>query len=161
MENSELLDDNMGGMQLSNAAKDHLRTASTWSKVIAIFSFICLGLGILGTLGMFAMGGILAAQMGGAFFLVPLFTLAILGVAFYVTLCLYRFSDKAKMAVATDNSDYLNASIEQLGKYFKINGILLIAAIALYLIILIVAGSMAGSVMDGMDGMDGLDSSGF
>ena len=151
MENSQLLDDNMGGMQLSNAAKDHLRTASTWSKVIAIFTFIFLGFGSLGALGMFTMGGILAAQMGGLFFLIPLFTLAIMGVAFYVTLCLYRFSDKAKMAVATDNSDYLNASIENLGKYFKINGILLIAAIAIYVIIIIIAASMAGSAMDGLD----------
>lgn len=154
MEMNQLLDDQArDGMTLNAEAQNHLRTASKWSKIIAIFGFIFLGLGLAISLFSMLFSGAMASQSGvdagvGAYLVImQVFMLAVLGLGIYITLCLYRFGSKSSLALNSNSPGELADSISNLGKYFKINGIMIIVIIVFYLLMLIVAGGSMLSLM--------------
>jgi hypothetical protein len=157
MENNEILDlglnnpSNQGG--LTSEDKDYLDTAAKWAKFMAIMGFIVVGLMVLVSLSMFAMGSLMGSafegsgaspKMGGMLgaglgIVYLLLTLPL----FFTCLYLYRFATKMKDSLYSSNLTATEAFLN-LRNYFRMRGYLVIAILALYLLALLFGlGSMA------------------
>lgn len=141
MDENQILDDQHGyQLFITKEAKASLKTAATWSNFLAILGFI--GVGIMVLVALFA-GSFLSMmsnmRQDAAFpFPVWIFTviyLIIAAVYFFPVLFLYRFANKTKAALASNDSEKLAESFLNLGKHYKFLGIMFIAFLALYILV--------------------------
>lgn len=122
----------------------HLNTARKWAMFLAIIGFIFLGLLIV--IGLIA-GTFLTTFNSGekglgipeSLLFVPVLLMAV--IYFFPVLFLFRFSKHTSHAVLTLDNLEFHKAIKNLKYYFAYIGILLIIVLALYIVVLIVAGS--------------------
>ncbi len=153
MQNINVLDQNYenGQIELSNQAIDYIRESAKWGTFLSIVGFIFIGLLVIIALfvGVFfsAMGSDIPgtedlAMMGP---LLTVFYLILAGLYLYPTLKLYQFSNKAKKAIANNNSVTMTESLGNLKSMFKFMGIMTIVILGLYAL-LILFGIIGGAI---------------
>ncbi len=136
-------DHSQNGINVTSTAQAGLKTAASWSTFLAILGFIFAGLMALASVGsLFLVGQF--SQLGIPFpvWIIPLFYIGMTALMIITLLFLYRFASKTKTALAAGSSAELEGALVNLGKYFKIVGIMTIAVLILYVILLSSFGSL-------------------
>jgi uncharacterized membrane protein YjgN (DUF898 family) len=144
-------------IEISQESLGYLDTTRKWTMFFAIIGFIFLGMmliiGILagsflsaftskmsGMQGMQGMEGAKAAGgIAGVFVFIILLVFAV--IYFFPLLYLLRFSRHTKKAVANLDANELQSGLKYLKLFWKYIGILMIVLLAVYLLVLIIAGS--------------------
>lgn len=145
MDENQILDnENQGAFALPSQALESLRTAASWSGFLAILGFILIGLMVV--FGLF-FGAIMGTMMSSfrETTLLP-FSAGVFGVIyivfgllyFFPVLYLWKFSDKTKAALRSNNTPALNEAFFNLGRHYKYIGIMSIVIIALYLVLFVI-----------------------
>ena len=127
---------------IDSVSQVHLKETAMWAKFLAIAGFIisiliAIGAVFAGTMfnklaaGM--PGGSKAGMMTGG--VIMLMYLLIAAVAFFMSLFLFRFGVKMKVALITNDQESLNLSFQNLKVYYRFAGIITI----IYLVILLLA----------------------
>ncbi|CAM3681240.1 DUF5362 domain-containing protein [Mucilaginibacter galii] len=140
------------GLVLSEEALYYLQTAAKWAKFLAILGFI--GCVIMVLVGLFAgsifskMGTVSAypsvmSQSAGAF--MSVFYIAFALLYFFPSLYLYQFAKFAQNALLFSSSQDITLAMGKLKSFFKFVGILIIAILSLYLLIVIGVFVMMGT----------------
>lgn len=130
------MEETIGRIAIGEADRAHLKTAAKWSKFLAIVQFICIGLMLVIALMMMLAGGVMKASMAevpgwgdmpaGFFTGYGVVLILIMVLMFFITLYLYNFAVKTLKAIAEGNDAVMTEAFANLGKYFRIQGILLI-----------------------------------
>jgi preprotein translocase subunit SecG len=127
-------------LQIDSIAHAHLAETAKWGNFLGIVGFVLSGL--LAILALFAgalLGGLGSAYGGGGAIVsagfVTILYLFFAALYFFMSLFLYRFSSKMKVALYSTDQDNLNASFLNLKNLYKMMGILTI----IYLGILVLA----------------------
>lgn len=151
MENNDILDQgynaplNQSG--LSSEDKGYLDTASKWAKFLGIMGFIFTGFIIIAALFMFTYGSSLGSAFGGnspisggvlGFGVGFLYILLALPY-FFISLYMYRFATKTQTALYSSNDVALTEAFKNLRNFFRLMGILIVAILVLYLVIVLFA----------------------
>lgn len=125
------------GLQVDYDSGNMFNEAVKWSKFLAVFYFVCIGLSVLGLafastflistfsnvmpgLGIEAFGGVV---IGIIAIVLLIFT--------YTTILLYRFSTLVKQGIERQNQATFNDGIRSLKTYFLIYGIFTLIALVL------------------------------
>jgi len=135
------------GLGIDPIAKAHLAETAKWARFLAILGFVLMGLIVLLTI--FA-GAFLATLSGGfrandangpaitglaagfQFF----FLILMVALYFFPCLFLFHFANKMKLALAANDQETLNASFQNLKKFFRFIGIMTLIVLAFYAIII-------------------------
>lgn len=146
-----------GRIVIGENDRNHLRRAGKWAQFIAIVNFICLGLGFVGALIMLLAGGAMSAAMSevsklpaGFMTGYSLFIILMLVLAFVLTLFLYRFASKTLSAIEQGNDAVMSEAFANLGKYFRLQGIILIVGFVLVILMLVLVSAFAGALAGAM-----------
>lgn len=134
-------------LYIDETGKENLLQSVKWSKFIAIFLFVILGLMILGGLMLGATGSVLeqySYASGNASFagmskvlMVTYILMAIL--YFFPTLYLYKFSSLIKSSMYLNNQQQFNEALVYQRKMYKFVGIMVMIMIILYALLFIFA----------------------
>ena len=152
MENSQ----EIRKIEINQESLGYLDTTRKWTMFFAILGFIFLGImliiGLLGGSflsaftskmsgieGMQGMGGAKAAG-GIASVLFFIYMLVFAVIYFFPLFYLFRFSRHTKKAVANLDTNELQLGLKNLKSYCKYIGILMIICLAVFLLVLIIAG---------------------
>ena len=140
-------------IEISQESLGYLDTMRKWTMFFAIIGFIFLGIMlIIGLLagsfmslftskisGMQGMEGAKAAGgIAGVLFFIYMLVFAV--IYFFPLLYLFRFSRHTKNAVANLDANELQLGLKNLKSYWKYIGILMIICLAVFLLVLIIAG---------------------
>jgi hypothetical protein len=144
-------------VEIGQEALGYLDTTRKWTMFFAILGFIGLGLMILiglvagsiirrftsGMSGMEGMEGMSSAgAVGGMATVMMVIILLIIAVIyFFPLLYLLKFSQHAKNAVATGDSNEMTLALKYQKSYWKYLGILVIILLVVYLIIFLIFGA--------------------
>ncbi len=145
------------GLQVTRNMKVNWVSTAKWTMFLTVITFIYLGFAVLAMFVVMPMMGTALAMGGqselagmiesaGAAFII--FALLVLGVMFMITLFQLRFSTGIQRAMQYDSQEAFESAWRNLRNYFRWNGIITIAIIAIYVIALIFLGSMAASRPD-------------
>ena len=143
MDENQIIDnihDENSNLYLTKEARESLYKTSNWALGFSILGFLGVGMGILSSISIFAMGGLIGAEAGGPAWLMP-----IIGVLYIVITLVFaipvwkqfKFAQQSKNATRHLDSRSLAEAMKNLHAYYKWYGILIIAVILLYIIILI------------------------
>lgn len=141
---SEVLDSHIGGtsaLVVTPEVKAFLKETAKWAKFLAIVGFVMIGLFIVAAVFMsFFMGNMMASMPetssfsrigGGAVGLVY----GLMGLIYlFPILYLYKFATKMKIALNTDDQEFLSESFKNLKSCYKFMGIFMAVIIGFYLI---------------------------
>jgi uncharacterized membrane protein len=154
---THIMEETRGRIVIGEADRTHLTMAAKWAKFIAIVQFVLYGIALLfmlvGLLGVVAAGASFS-EMGGAFNGMPtgfmigyfVFLIAAMAVSIFLAIYLYRFATKTLRAVHEGNDAVMTEAFADLGKYFRLTGIMFIAWIAVMVLIIILMVAFAGSI---------------
>ena len=143
MDENQIIDnihDENSNLYLTKEARESLYKTGNWAMGFAILGFLGVGIGLLSSISVFAMGGLMAGQSGAPAWLMPL-----LGV-FYIALTLifavpvwkqFKFAQQSKDAARRMDSNTLANAMKNLHAYYKWYGILAIIVVVTYIIALI------------------------
>lgn len=123
------------GLQVDYDSGNLFNEAVKWSKFLAVFYFVCIGLSVLGLafastfliqgfstympgLGLESLGGLI---MGVIVLVLLIFT--------YTTILLYRFSTLVKQGIEQQNQATFNSGLKNLKTYFLIYGVFTLIAL--------------------------------
>ena len=133
---------NIFSLEIDEHAKHTFIEMARWTKFLSIMGFIFLGLMLLGGVAIAMLASSLPSSSPFAIF-GPMGTLAyflvIVAVTFYPVYALMKFSTGIKPALNNQDKFRFNAALTSLKNTFKYYGILMIAFIGLYGIIIVVA----------------------
>ncbi|KUJ63790.1 hypothetical protein AR687_00975 [Flavobacteriaceae bacterium CRH] len=141
-------------LQLDQTAKDFLKEATKWAYFLGIIGFI--GVGLMVVIALFAgtifsaMGSGLPGGMGmlGSSFgaILGFFYFFVAAIYFFPVYYLFKFASNGKKAFRENNSEALTTSFGYLKSHYKFVGILMLAIIILYVLLLVfaVAGALLG-----------------
>ncbi len=129
-------------LDVNDRVKSILLNMARWTKFLAIMGFIMMGI-MIATFAVvsFNVPGNSIAYKAGYTFGILIF---VLGIYFYPTYALLRFSSKIKMAFTSVNQEQFEIGLNNLKNSFKYIGILMIICIILYGV------AIAVTVMDTM-----------
>ena len=120
----------------------HLKETAMWAKFLAIAGFIisiiiAIGAVFAGTMFNKLTAGMPGGNKGGVMTggVIMVMYLLIAAVAFFMSLFLFRFGVKMKVALITNDQESLNLSFQNLKVYYRFAGIITI----IYLVILLLA----------------------
>lgn len=147
MDINDLNDENNNFQQIvvSDEAIMYLQTTQKWTRFLAVLGFIGTGFMVVfglmfsllfNTIGSFQEG--LGTMPFGSSF--GLLYVAIAALYFFPSLYLYKFSNFSRAAILTNNSDDLTNAFKYLKIFNKFIGIITIAFLALYPILLVILG---------------------
>lgn len=126
-------------IQVDSIAAAHLKEVAMWAKLLAIVGFI---LSVLLGLGALFAGAIMETMTGGLAagggFMLSLIYLIIAAVYFAMSLFMFRFSTKMKLALQTIDQENFNNSLYNLKLVYRITGIIVIIYLAFMALALIV-----------------------
>lgn len=131
-------------LQLSEVAISHLNQTRKWANFLAIIGFISCGFLVFIALFLGSLMAIMPSYddtLGLEAFgsgIVTAIYLVLAGVGFLIYLYLYRFSDKLKKAINSGDSSELEESFKNLKLYYKLNGIIIIAVLGIYVLAIII-----------------------
>ena len=143
-----VLDSNMKShvdLTISPQIRQFLKETAKWAKFISIIGFVMIGLMIVLAFSMsFFMGSALASipdagplgAMGGGLFGVIYGLMALIYV--FPVLYLYRFATKMKMALNSNDQEYLSSSFQNLKSCYKFMGILMIVMLSIYGVMIVI-----------------------
>jgi hypothetical protein len=132
------------GLKIDPNSQSHLADGAKWAKFLAIIGFVMCGL--IALLGVFFSSifstlsnrynefGNDRAYATGAGIGAAIVYVGIAVLYFFPSLFLYRYADKMKKALATNDQDELNSSFQNLKIMFRYVGILTIILLAFYTI---------------------------
>ena len=123
------------GLRITPEIRQYWEQTSKWALFFAILLFIIFGL--ISLIGLFAAMAGGASGLFGGIFIVGIYA----AIIFFPGLYYYRFSTQLKQALNTDDNSLLDLAFINLKRYYRYVGILVIAVIALYLLIIIVFGA--------------------
>lgn len=145
-------------MRIGEEDKLLLTSSARWTQFISIVMFVCYGLGMIAIIfcliaiavagySMYDItGGGFEALYGFLMYPILIFALVMYIVQMIPAIYLYRFAQKAKDAVASNDEAAMTESLRNLRGYAKTTGIIIIASLAFSLIfmvtIVIVAAAM-------------------
>lgn len=144
------------GVVLTPEAQGYLRESGKWANFLGIVGFVLTGLIVIialfagtmmASLSTFSAGAGAAAGMGG---LLTVIYLVIAVVYFFFSLYLYQFGSQVKKGLMYVDSETVTIALGKLKSFFKLWGILTIVVLSLYalmIIIVIIFGMSAGSMM--------------
>lgn len=134
-------------LQVTEAAKNHLRAAGGWGLFISIIGFIVLGLALLGSL-IFVVGSSAIPEgtmpFNAGFMGVFMLIFNVLWAIPVVTL--FRFSVKARNAVNDMSTEQLTQAMANLKYNLMFAGIMIIATMVFYLVATIMIISTAAKM---------------
>jgi hypothetical protein len=131
-------------LQIDATAHAHLYETAKWATFLSILGFIGSGIiaiaavfagTILGSLGSNSPYGSGAAIMGAGF--ITAIYLVVAAIYFFMSLFLFRFAAKMKIALNTTDQESLNNSFLNLKNLYKMMGILTIVYLSLLVLALI------------------------
>ena len=154
------MEENRGHIAIGEADRAHLTRAAKWAKFIAIVQFVGIGLGILGCILMLLAGIVAGASMpeiygmseysefsdvsgatagltAGFLIWYSIFFLVMIAVSVFLALYLYNFANKTLQAVTYGNDAMMTEAFANLGRYFRLSGIMLIITFALVILMII------------------------
>ena len=141
---------NQNSIELLPEGVSHLNEARKWSMFLAILGFIGVGFILIAAIfvgAIFSFVGDESLPAGLGFGLSAFYV--ILGVAYFFPIYfLFKFSQKAKLAVQERNSLSLVETISNLKLHYKFIGIMSIVMMVLYPILMIVL--VVGGVLTSM-----------
>jgi len=138
MENVETVEQgNRNELVLEIQAEVFLREGRKWAKFLAIVGFIFIGIGALGSIGLFAASSMMSELTPVPMGSVAIFYLIIIGIYFFPIYYLLKFADKAKEALDSRNTQTLTESMQYLKSHYKFLGIFTIVMLSLYPIIIV------------------------
>ena len=137
--------DETSELYLSDQSKNYLSETAKWAKFIAIIGFIGIGVMILIGINMGALIGSMAnasEELGGwgtgFSALISVFYIGIAILYLYPVLKLYQFADRTKKALEGNSSETMSLAFESQKSMFKFMGIMTIAVLGLYVILLLI-----------------------
>lgn len=117
--------DNFFNINIDEEARQYLKTACLWARVVSILGFIGAGISILGSIFRGIRGGM--AYAAGSL----LGTVVVTAVSVALAVLLYRFAINVSASLSNLKQEQFDAGIGSLRSYFKMAGILLIIVISL------------------------------
>jgi len=139
---------------VTTAAKAHLKSSAGWAQFIAIIFFILAAImflfGILGGVMMGSVGSEMPdmPMAGLGIGVISFLVYGLAGVLYlFIGLYQYRFAEKTKRAIRTNDSVDLEQALNNLRRYFKIQGIMMIIGISL--VVLMFLFGMGAAMMSG------------
>lgn len=145
------------GLQVTRDMKTNWVSTSKWAMFLAILGFIYTALMLVVVTVMMPMMRMalamtgqseLAGLMESAGIAFMIFMLLILVVMFLIHFFHIRFATGIQRAVQYESQETFEAAWRNLRNHFRLNGIVVIAMIAVYVVALIYLGSMAASRAD-------------
>ncbi len=138
MENSPNIHDDLFEVSFDYSAKESLKAAASWAKIIAILGFVSYGITLLAAvLGKAqTLKGFSDSASDVASTVYSIVTVVI-GVA--ITIFLFKFAQKTAQGINQLHQGSLEEGFSALRYYFKIQGILLIIVIAFVFLVVILA----------------------
>ena len=148
MENQFPESSSLFGLAINENNKGDLADTARWARFLSIVGFVMCGLIVL--IGFFAgrifsmfaitgeleeLGGMSSAMGAGMSF----FYVIIAAIYFIPCLFLFRFANKMKLALSSNDQGALNTSFQNLKSMFRFFGIVTIIMISIYAIILLIA----------------------
>lgn len=132
-------------LYISDQSKNYLLETSKWAKFIAIIGFIGIGFMILAGVFIGAFMGSMASaseELGawgtGFSALMSVFYIGIAILYLYPVLKLYQFADRTKKALTVNSSEAMSLAFESQKSMFKFMGIMTIAVLGLYVILILI-----------------------
>jgi hypothetical protein len=153
----EVQNQQLFSLNIEPITKSHLRETAKWAKFLSIAGIVFLSLATLAVLlsltimprmAKFTMNGVeqeeFTAGMRISFFLVMVIVFAI---AFFPMLFMLQFANQMKTALYSNNQELLNSSFQNLKKYFRYIGIIMIIVLAFYALafVIVALGAFAAS----------------
>ncbi len=129
-------------MIISSEIKQNLLTTSKWANFLAILGFIFVGLIVFISLLMLILSPFLGSspffgtQFGIPFVFFGIIYIVMAALYFFPALYLYNFALKAKKAVENNHQAMIDESFLNLKKLFRFLGIMTIAIMSLYLLLI-------------------------
>ncbi len=134
---------------LSSLDKEYLYTAAKWSRFLGIIGFVMTGIVALAAFSSLFLGSIFSklgsdnpyssgalAGLGA----MMVFIYVIFGaIYFFVSLYLYNFGTKTKLALNENNSNALTEGLKNLKSFFSLSGIMAAVFVAIYGLIIVFA----------------------
>lgn len=137
----------------------HLKTAAQWARFLAIFQFVLLGIGIIcmifALLAMIVAGASFSEMAGaselpsGFFVWYFAFILVMIVPYIFIAYRLLNFGTGTLQAIRARDEAVMTDAFADLGKYFRLTGIVMIATIVLSVLMGIVLGVMAAAMQAG------------
>lgn len=131
--------------------KEHLKAGAKWGKFLAIMGYIGIGVMLLVSIIVMAMGPALSrmnnANVFERFRFVFIIYIVIAIVYLFPLTYLYRFCDKALNGIKYNDQNQINGSIKNLRLFFQFKGILLIIILAIYVLITVFAIAFSSMLM--------------
>lgn len=140
METSDTLDANFSNnFEITGEIKSYLKETAKWANFIAIVGFILLVLLVLVGIGASYFLSTLGDQFGGQSFggqvgFIGLFYIVMAVIYFFPILYLYRFAQKMKSALKSNNQEVLTSSFEYLKSHYKFIGIMMAIIFGIYVL---------------------------
>lgn len=133
------------GNDLPSELRQHLKTAGTWGRFVAIVGFVLFGLSIISLVfmggGMGSMFGSTFGMIGGGFLVIYL---VIVLLSLYLNFLLFQFSNNALVAANSNDVSSITDAMRSMANFWKIIGILL--AIYLGFILIVFVGGIIGGL---------------
>ena len=136
-----------GQIMFTPRAMDLLRQTKPWVRFLAIMGFIVTGLSLV--IGLIA-GGMVISQSGRRGAASPVEGIVMIvvyilisGVYFFLAYFLNQYANKIGRLVATQREDALEAAIAAQKTFWRLLGIIVIAVLALYLLVIVGAAVLA------------------
>jgi len=119
--------------------KGYLLESSKWCKFLAIMGYV--GMGLCSLLGLLMMSGLSfldAIYKGKPLFGLGLMYIIIAVVYYFPTTYLYKFSERIKQGLQSNNESIVTEGFSNLKKLCKFTGIMTIVIISLYALALVI-----------------------
>ena len=142
MEDSTSIVQNEKSMEFQAEAIGYLDETRKWAMFLSIMGFIAVGLLIVAALVMGVIFSFIpdTDDLPAGFGLIfSVLYLVLAGLYFFPVLYLNQFSQKAKKAIAEQNSSFLTEAIGRLKSHYKFIGIMTIVMMAIYPVIIVIA----------------------
>lgn len=133
MENLSEPNPGKGILEFNSEAISHLKETRKWTMFLSVIGFIFIGLLFLGSIALISAGGLTGTPVSAPT-AIPL--IAMCAIYFFPVYFLYQFSRKAKQAVCHSDGISLSKALQYLKMHYLFMGILVIIAIAIYLIMI-------------------------
>ena len=157
METIDNLTQNTQPLEITENSREYLKTAASWTRFLAIFSFVAIIFLALVGIIMLTAGNFIeevSNKVGndvpfhGFFRFMGMIYIVLSIVVIFPTLYLFRFSKKTVTALENQDTFVMETAFKNMKSYWKFSGIMAIVALALIPVTFIV--SIVAAVMNAM-----------
>lgn len=134
-----LIENEFEHLSISAQSESYLMATAKWSKFLAIFSFVMIGLMIIFGVGFAGLSGVMSeyqqpslAPVAGMMSFIWIFYLLMGLLYFFPTYFLLLFANKTKQAIVDKNQALLDEGFRNMKRLAKFVGIMTIVFISIY-----------------------------